>query len=64
MPVCVAVDRLRPCTPAELLAFHCTQTNSSSPLAADAQTQEGFMDERAPVHIPTVVDSSRIVKDE
>ena len=36
--VCVAVDRLRPCTPAELLAFHYTQTKSSSPLATDAQT--------------------------
>ena len=26
VPVCVATDRLRPCTPAELLAFHSTQT--------------------------------------
>ena len=58
MPVCVAVDRLRPCTPAELLAFHCTQTKGSSPLAADAQTQHGFIDERAPLNL-TAADSSR-----
>ena len=30
-PVCVAVDRLRACTSAELLAFHYTQTKGSSP---------------------------------
>ena len=47
VPVCVAIDRLRPCTPAELLAFHHTQTKNPSPLAADAQTQQGFIDERA-----------------
>ena len=39
VPVCVAVDRLRPCTPAELvLAFHFTRTDSSSlhnPTVAD-----------------------------
>ena len=58
VPVCVAVDRLRPCTSAELLAFHHTQTKGSSPLAADAQTQQGFIDERAPLN-PTVADSSR-----
>ena len=38
VPVCVAMDRVRPCSPAELLAFHYTQTKSSSPLAADVQT--------------------------
>ena len=43
MPVCVVVDRLCPCTSAELLAFHHTQTKGSSPLAADAQTQQGFI---------------------
>ena len=32
VPVCVAVDRIRPCTPVEILAFHYTQTKSSSPL--------------------------------
>ena len=58
MPVCVAVYRLRPCTPAELLAFHYTQTKSSSPLAADAQIQRGFIDERAPLN-PMTVDPSR-----
>ena len=58
MPVCVAVDRLRPCTSAELLAFHYTQTKGSSPLATDAQKQKGFIDERAPIN-PTVADSSR-----
>ena len=57
---CVAIDRLRPCTPTELLAFHFTQTKSSSRLAADAQTQQGFIDERAAsLHNPTVADPSR-----
>ena len=32
VPVCVAVDRLRPCTPEELLVFQYTHTKSSSPL--------------------------------
>ena len=58
VPVCVAVDRFRPCTPAELLAFHCTQTTSSSPLATDTQIQQGFVDERAPLTL-TTVDPSR-----
>ena len=59
VPVCVAVDGLRPCTPAELLALHYTQTKSSSPLAADAQTQNGFINEHVPLHKPTVADPSR-----
>ena len=63
VPVCVAVDRLRPCTSAELLAFHHTQTKSSSPLAADAQTQQGFIDERAPLN-PTAVDPSRTANED
>ena len=54
VPVCVAVDRLS----AELYAFHYTQTKSSSPLATDAQTHQGFIDERAPIN-PAVADSSR-----
>ena len=58
VPVCVAVDRLRPCTSAELLAFNYTQTKGSSLLATDAQTQQGFIDERGPIN-PTVADSSR-----
>ena len=47
----VAGDRLRPCTSSELLAFHFTQTKGSSPLATDAQTQQGFIDERAPLQL-------------
>ena len=43
VPVCVAVDRVRPGTPAVLLAFHYTQTKSSSPLATDTQVQQGFI---------------------
>ena len=39
--------------------FHYTQTKSSSPLATDAQTQQGFIDERAPC-----ADPSRIVDDD
>ena len=35
-----------------------TQTRGSSPLAADAQTQRGVIDEHAPTN-PTVADSSR-----
>ena len=59
VPVCVAVDRLRPCTSAELLAFHHTQTKGSSPLATDAQMQQGFIDERASLK-PTTADQSQI----
>ena len=44
MPICITIHRLRPCT---------------SPLEADAQTQQGFIDERASLHIPIVADSSR-----
>ena len=58
MPVCVAVDRLLPCTPAELLAFRYTHTQRSSPLVPDTQTQQGFIDERAPLNL-TTVDPSR-----
>ena len=63
VPGCVAGDRLRRCTPAELLAFHHTQTKSSSPFATDAQIQqgfidEGFIDERASLN-PTTADPSR-----
>ena len=64
VPVCVAIDRSRPCTPAELLAFHDTQTKSSSPLAADAQTQQDFIDERAPLHNPTAADPSRTAEED
>ena len=59
MPVCIAIDRLRPGTPAEFLAFHYTQTKRSLLLAADAQTQQGFIDDRASLHNPTVADPSR-----
>ena len=65
MPVCVPIDRPRPRTPAELSAFHYMQTKkSSTPLAADAQTQQGFVDERASLVIPTVADPSRPADDE
>ena len=42
-----------------IIGFHYTQTKSSSPLAADVQTQQGFIDECASLHNPTVVDRSR-----
>ena len=64
VPVCVAIDRLLPCTPTELLAFHYTQTKSCTPLAADTQTPQGFIDERTSLDILTAADSSRIVEDE
>ena len=38
VPVCVDVDRLRPCTPAEFLVFHYSHTKSSAPLATDTDT--------------------------
>ena len=63
MPVCVAVDRLRPCTSAELLAFHYTQTKGSSPLVTGAQTQQGFIDERTPLNA-TVAGPSRTAKED
>ena len=56
VPVCVAIDRLRQCMSAELLVVHYTQTKSSTPLAADAQTQRGFIDERASLDVPTIAD--------
>ena len=59
----VAVDHLCPCTSAELLTFHCTQTRSSSPLATDAWRQQGSIDERAPIK-PTATDSSRNANEE
>ena len=62
VPVCVAVVRVRPCTSPELLAFQYTQTKGSSPLTADAQTQQGFIDERAPI-IPIAADTSRNAND-
>ena len=40
------------------MAVHNTQTKSSTPLATDVQTQQGFIDERAPIN-PTDADSSR-----
>ena len=41
-----------------MLAFHYTQTRGSSNLATDAETKQGFIDERAPLN-PTVADSAR-----
>ena len=64
VPVCVAIDLLRPCTSAELMAFHFTQTKCSTPLAADGQTQQSFIDERASLDIPPIADPSRIADDE
>ena len=63
VPVCVAVHRLRPCTPAELLAFRYTQTKSFSPLATDAQIQQGFIDERASLN-PATADPPRTVNED
>ena len=60
----VAIDRLRPCMSAELLAVHYTQTRSSTPLATDAQTQQGFIDEGASLDVPTFADPSRTALDE
>ena len=51
--VCVAIDRPRPCTTAELLVFHFTQPKSSTPLATEAQTQRGFIEERASLAQPS-----------
>ena len=44
--------------------FHYTQTKSSTPLAADAQTQQGFIDDRGSLDIPTIADPSRTADDE
>ena len=64
IPVCVAVDRLRSCTSAELSAFHFTQTESSTPLATDAQTQQVFIDERNSFDIQMLPGPSRPVDDD
>ena len=42
-----------------IIGFSLPQTNTSSPLAADAQTQHGFIDERVSLHNPKVADSIR-----
>ena len=49
---------------AELLAFHNTQTKSSTPHAAYAQTQQGFINERTSLDIPTIAHPSRTADDE
>ena len=56
----IAIDRLRPCTTAELLVFHHTQTKGSTPLATEAQTQRGFIEEHIPLaEPPRTVDDDR-----
>ena len=55
-PVCAVIDRLRPCTPAELLAIHDTHTTSSSPLAADNKVA---LMSALLIHSPTVADPSQ-----
>ena len=40
------------------MVLHCTQTKSASLLATEAQRQQGFIDERAPIN-PTVADLSQ-----
>ena len=44
----IKIDRFREGQkqPAELLVFHYTQTKGSAPLATEAQTQRGFIEER------------------
>ena len=42
--------------------LHASQ-KSSTPLAAGAQTQQGFIDERTSLDIPTIADPSRTVDD-
>ena len=59
----VAVDRLRPCTSTEFLAFHYTQRRSTSPLATNVQTQQGFVDERASLN-PTITGSIQYVDED
>ena len=59
MPVCVAVDRFTSVhVHQNCWLFTTAKTKGSSPLATDAQTQQGFIDERASID-PTVADSSR-----
>ena len=44
IPVCVAKDRLRPCTAAELLAYQYTNKN----FEAATTEQQSYVDERRP----------------
>jgi len=45
LSVCVATDKLRPCTAAELLAYHYMQNRPSEPISETHQ-QQAFIDER------------------
>ena len=60
----VTFDHLCLCTSAELLTLRYTQTKGSASLAADAQSQQGFIDERASFHNPTHADSPRITDED
>ena len=50
---------LHPCMSVELLVFNQIQTTGSTSLATEAQTQQGFLDERA-----SIADPSRTVDDD
>ena len=46
IPVCVATDKIRPCTAAELLAFHYMNGETMPPVVSQTQGQQSFLDER------------------
>ena len=45
LPVCIATDRLRPCTAAELLAYHYMNDQRRTPIA-QTHEQQSYIDER------------------
>ena len=57
------MDRLRPCRTAELPVCHHIQTEGSTLLATEAQTQRGFIEDRTSLaEPPRTIDDDR--KDE
>ena len=46
IPVCVATDKIHPCTAAELLAFHYMNGETMPPVVSQKQSQQSFLDER------------------
>ena len=63
VPICVAVDRLRPCSAEELLAYHYVQSQATGNPTPEVSTQQGFVDERQPLSATMPFDEIRASDD-
>ena len=59
VPTCVAVDRPRPCSAAELLAYHYVQTQATVNPTLEVSTPHGFANERQPSSATMPLDKVR-----